>query len=117
MTVQEVLTVLRSATAPSRDVDFHIAEVVSAGHWTGRAYWRPDDDAPSQFRHADTYTASLDAALALAEHMLPKARVALQWHPEHKIAEATVGDGATVEAATPALAVVTALFEALAVRT
>jgi hypothetical protein len=113
MTVDEVLAVLQATSIPSRDIDASIAEIVAASGWQGQSHWRPETDLPARARHADSYTASLDAAFSLVEHVLPGRSVHLDWHPDQGRAEASIGDADAADGATPALAVVTALFRVL----
>ncbi|MTJ83330.1 MAG: hypothetical protein F8N37_20270 [Telmatospirillum sp.] len=113
-TLTDLLARLRETGAPDRDIDFLIAEIVAGGGWAGRAYWRPEQEAPVPFRHADTYTASLDAAFALAEHMAPGQTVQLEWESGGPDARARIGAGPEERGPSPVLALLRALFAAMA---
>ena len=111
--LDEIRAALRRATAPDREIDFQIGEVITAIPWPGTAYWKPSDAPPTVYAHADTYTASVDAAWALIDHMAPGSEIMLQWSPRLGQATARIGAGPEVPAPLPALALVLALFEML----
>jgi len=150
----ELLERVRKATGPDRELDGEIAATLRVGNklpdwaqnWTGE--WRPtiqgfvvlmqDDEQPGPNFSSPKFTASIDAALALVERVLPGWKVSL--FIGHMTA-AKNGDGARAEliapgkpkkisasewrwpkvaacyhAQTPALAIVTALLSALIAR-
>jgi len=86
--LSELLERVRKATGPDRDIDGHIAAALRvkknlpdwAKNWPGE--WRPtiqgsvvlmnDNGEPGPHFSSMPYTASIDAALALVERVLPK---------------------------------------------
>ena len=123
-----ILDRLRSAETGSRELDFHVyaesnnSELI--GHWRMTRRENPSDwldlDEPSWPNSGvPPYTASIDAALALVDKMLPGwdwevgryHRLTFQavlWERGYRDKTQILGHGAS-----PALAIVTALFTAI----
>lgn len=132
-----LLSRLQGLTAPDREVDADIFQLLGGSEWD-KAYIRaqepcgcPHDLAVStaRERYSPAYTASLDAAVALCERVLPgwfwrAGRTSLfpngwayisRTHPSHcdREDEASCSDG---RAATPAIALLIAILTALEAR-
>lgn len=132
-----ILDRLRSAETGSRELDVEIwFELVEPrylwakdreGYWSvNRAgtvmtpIWQSD----TPLRHAPDYTTSIDAALALVDKMLPDGRWRVEkcavpfLHPgcAYWASAGLAGEQEATYAATPALAILTALLTALAAK-
>ncbi|MDR6900002.1 hypothetical protein [Rhizobium miluonense] len=74
--LEELIAELEKAAGPSRDFDWRIAQITNLPEvWPETAFW-PPFMAGSKFDKAiPLFTASIDAAVALVERMLPDWRI------------------------------------------
>ena len=103
---------LEKATGPDREIDTAIEELFDPSF------------RDSTLRQATRYTASLDAAVALVEKMLPGwacgfdagSKTSIAFVDPHDFADRFLGARYTAQAATPAIALLIALLRALSNR-
>ena len=122
-TLTELLARVEAAVGPDRELDLAIGIEFGEADHSGPAYHRPFKDWA---RH---YTASIDAALALVEKMLPGWNIKLEIFPKGtNLAQATIKRYVNHEleyylswsedfvARPPAIAILAALLRALSSR-
>ncbi len=131
--LRELIEMLEKATGPKLDLDGRVWCAVNGYEfvmWDGAGCVYKNPAAPTWdiggIKHASArevrpYTASLDAAVALVERMLPGWACGFDSGPKthiafvdpHDFADRIFGASFTAEAATPALALLIALLRAI----
>lgn len=117
-TLSDLLERVRGATGPSRELDADLYRALGYEvRQSGDGFWTWSQSGGSDLRILPKFTASLDAALALVERVLPGwewsvgsdqgCAIATVWTPHAGVDDLDVGGP------TPALAILAALLSAL----
>lgn len=116
--MRELIAKLEAATGPDRELDWRIAEKFDIpDRWPASTQWPPFSPKSKYDKSIPTLTASIDAAVALAERVLPDAGWAVAVNRIDRryvgrIWSGEIDDGKANAGSTPALALCIAILRA-----